>query len=131
MESCLSVFPLIHVTLFFVNTFATAAHIVKTDSILSPALYLLALLIAFILIIYSVYLIDEVNLKSKKAFFRFRLDIATGRYPESYSEVLTLLEDTISLKLTAFSVFDMNYSSILSAFANLISFTVLYIGLDI
>ncbi|KAI1281201.1 hypothetical protein HDE_13320 [Halotydeus destructor] len=131
VEDHLSLIPFIYLCLTFYETFSLVTLLAKRSMTLSTTVVILSYLASYAgHLVYAVYLIEKVNKSSKSHLSSFKRDVSLRRFPPEFTNIYDELRDSIELKLTAFSVVDLSYSTLLGTLSSLISLTVLYVQID-
>lgn len=127
-EQLYSIYPMLKFTSMFVWTTTYVAGVYKGEIKSSTFTYIVWILSTSVTF-YMLFVISKANTEFKKKFANIRRQAKLTKSTES-SELADLIEDVnedLALKLTAFGMFDLDKSLVLSFMSELISFSVLII----
>ncbi|KAI1303879.1 hypothetical protein HDE_02045 [Halotydeus destructor] len=130
-EDLMSTIPLMFTScLFFecLNFMTRIARLTLTMAFIYD--YIISIFIDMVTVVYVVHVIESSNAASRRLLWKFRSDIVHGVYSREHELLYQDMVDTIEMKLTANSMFVLDYSAILNITSALISMTILFRDLD-
>ncbi|KAI1281203.1 hypothetical protein HDE_13316 [Halotydeus destructor] len=130
-EEVMSMLPLIFTSGLFFGSLNMITRIFRVPLTPFEALHhLLAVLTDVAVLFYVVCTIEGANSESRQLLWNFKKNIVHGTYSREHQHLYEDMVSTIDMKVTAYSLFSLDYSAVLNLISALISITMLFTQID-
>ncbi|KAI1285097.1 hypothetical protein HDE_12193 [Halotydeus destructor] len=127
----MSIFPALWISLVFVGFLMTWTSVVRGK--LDPdSVYVYSYFIAMdsVLALAVILHIEWCNMKLKSLFFAFRDRVVRKKYSKNYKQLLRDIERDYQLDFSAYAMFKLNRTLVLSFVSAMVNFTVLFLQIS-